>query len=124
LTETVTTDRSQFLRTTQDVSSYLARHGRVPSAVWLGSKPVPPEAYLRTLANVVLALLDGKHVPESIEVFPTKLAVARYVSDDDPKLWGWVIFPPGFRAPALMDLARRQSWTIKPAVLDPAALTP
>jgi hypothetical protein len=124
LTEPVVTDRSQFLRTTQDVSSYLARHGRVPSAVWLGSKAVPPEAYLRTLAQVVLALLDGKHVPESIEVSPTKLSVARYVSDDDPKLWGWVIFPPGFRAPALMDLARRQSWTIKPAVLDPAALKP
>jgi hypothetical protein len=124
LAEPVATDRSQFLRTTRDVGSYLARHGRVPSAVWLGSKAVPPEAYLRALAKVVLALLDGKHVPESIDVCPTKLAVARYVSEDDATLWGWVIFPPGFRAPALMDLARRQSWTIKPALLDPAALKP
>ena len=40
-----------------------------------------------------------------------------YVSKDDPKLWGWVIFPPGFEAPAMMDLAKRQAWTLKPAVL-------
>jgi hypothetical protein len=124
LAEPRTTDRSQFLRTTRDVAGYIERHGRVPSAVWLGSTPVPPEAYLRALARVALLLLDGKEVPETIEISPTRLAVAKYVSNDDPKLWGWVIFPPGFRAPALMDLARRQSWTIKPAVLDAAALRP
>jgi hypothetical protein len=43
--------------------------------------------------------------------------VAKYVAEDAPRLWGWVIFPPGFRAPHLMDVARRQAWTLKPAVL-------
>jgi hypothetical protein len=124
LTAPVVTDRSQFLRTGRDVAGYLKRHGRIPSAVWLGSTPVPPEAYLRTLARVALDLLDGKEVPEKLEILPTKLGAARYVSDDDPKLWTWVIFPPGFHAPALMDLAKRQAWTIKPAVLDAGALTP
>lgn len=124
LTEPVSTDRSQFLRTTRDVAGYLRRHGRVPSAVWLGSTPVPPESYLRTLARVALLVLDGKEIPDKLELQPTKLGAAKYVSDDDPKLWGWVIFPPGFHAPALMDLAKRQAWTIKPAILDPAALRP
>jgi hypothetical protein len=124
LSDPVTTDSSQFLRTNSEVVSYLGRHGRVPSTVWLGSTPVPPEAYLRTLAQVALAVLDGKEIPEKLEIRPTNLAVAQYVSKDDPKLWGWVIFPPGFRAPALMDLARQQAWTIKPALLDAAALTP
>lgn len=117
LTAAVTTDRSQFLRTARDVAAYLARHERVPSAVWLGSSPAPPEAYLRTLAQVALQILDNREVPEMLEVKPTPFAAAKYVADDDPKLWGWVIFPPGFRAPALMDLARRQAWTIKPALL-------
>jgi hypothetical protein len=120
----VTTDRSQFLRTNRDVEGYLKRHGRIPSAVWLGSTPVPPEAYLRTLAKVALTIFDGNEVPATLQVLPTKLAIAKYVSDDDPKLWGWVILPPGFRAPQLMDLARRQSWTIKPALLDPDSLKP
>jgi hypothetical protein len=39
------------------------------------------------------------------------------VSEDKPELWKWVIFPTDFRAPAMMELARRQSWTIKPAIL-------
>jgi len=119
LSATVTTDASQFRRTSIDVADYFRKHGRIPSAVWLGSRPVPPEAYLAALARIARTLLDSKAMPETIEIKPAKLAVGRYVSDDDPKkLWGWVIFPPGFRAPGLMELARKQAWTLKPAILD------
>jgi hypothetical protein len=113
----VTTDWSQFCRTAADVRDYLRHHGRVPSSVWLGSTPVPPEAYLGALARVLTQMIDGKPVPATVEVSPARLAAAKYVADDDPKLWTWVIFPPGFRAPALMDLGKRQAWTLKPAVL-------
>jgi hypothetical protein len=115
-----TTDWSQFSRTAVDVADFVRKQHRVPGTVWLGSKPVSPEAYLRALAPVALELMDGKQPPETIEIKPTKLKAEAYVSDDDPKkLWGWVIFPPGFRAPAMMKLAKRQAWTLKPAVLDP-----
>jgi len=118
LTATVTTDASQFQRTCRDVADYLDKHERIPSAVWLGSRPVPPEAYLAALARIARLRLNGKAMPETIDIKPAKLAAARYVSDDDPKkLWGWVIFPPGFRAPALMELAKKQAWTLKPAIL-------
>ncbi|MFO0927806.1 MAG: hypothetical protein U0736_12330 [Gemmataceae bacterium] len=117
LKEPVITDASQFLRTAADVADQVRKSGRVPSAVWLGSSAVPPEAYLRAVAAVAADLLTGKPMPERIEVRPARLAAAKYVSDDDPRLWGWVIFPPGFRAPHLMDVAKRQAWTLKPAVL-------
>jgi hypothetical protein len=113
----VTTDASQFLRTAADVADYMRKHGRVPSAVWLGSTPVPPEAYLRALAKVALELLADRPVPAKIEVQPARLTVAKHVEADNPKLWTWVIFPPGFRAPAMMELAKKQAWTLKPAVL-------
>jgi hypothetical protein len=109
-----------FIAASEAAALYRARQGRVPGAVWLGSTPVPPEAYLRALARVALDLLAGKEVPARVEVRPTTLAVAKYVAPDSPKLWGWVIFPPGFKAPALMDLARRQAWTLKPAYLSAA----
>ncbi len=115
--EPITTDWSQFERTAKDAADFIEKQGRIPSAVWLGSTPVPPAAYLRALAEVVPLLIDRKGPPKTIEVKPTTLAAAKYVADDDPKLWGWVIFPPGFRAPALMELAKRQAWTIKPALL-------
>jgi hypothetical protein len=118
LTEAVTTDDSQFARTAAEVASYLKTHQRVPTSVWLGSTPVPPESYLRALADVVPALADGKPLPRTIEVKPATFAAAKHVADDDPKaLWGWIIFPKGFRAPTMMQLAKRQAWTLKPALL-------
>ncbi len=120
LGEPVTTDWSQFTRTAVDVEEYLRRHGEVPPAVWLGSIGVPPEAYLAALAQVARDLLDDKPAPPTVEVKPANLAVASYVADDGPELWGWPIFPENFRAPAMMELAKRQAWTLKPAILAPA----
>src|SRR5438132_5970390 len=120
LTEPVTTDASQFGRTAIDVADFLRKQGRIPTSVWLGSQPVPPEMYLAALAAVAADLLDGKPMPESITLKPATLAVAKNVANDDPRLWGWVIFPHGFRAPAMMELAKRQAWTLKPALLDRA----
>jgi hypothetical protein len=116
MVESVTTDASQFQRTAADVASYLAKNGRVPSAVWLGSVPVTPESYLAELARVVRDPIDGKPMPERIVLKPQPLNTADHVASDAPNLWGWVIFPPGFRAPAMMELAKRQAWTIKPAI--------
>jgi hypothetical protein len=114
--DAITTDASQFVRTAQDVQDYLRRHGRVPSAIWLGSAPITPEAYLATLARLVRGRFNRQTLPDQVEVRPAKLAAGKHAFPDDPSLWGWVIFPPGFRAPAMMELARKQTWTIKPAI--------
>jgi hypothetical protein len=118
LTDPVITDWSQFTRTAADVADYLTKQGRIPTSVWLGSVAVPPEAYLVALARVTVDLIEGKPAPETITVRPARLVAAAHVADDGPKLWGWVIFPRGFRAPAMMELAQRQAWTLKPALLD------
>ena len=76
-----------------------------------------PETYLQGLAAVTSLLLEGKELPVNITLIPGTLDAAKYVSDDDIKLWKWVIFPKGFHAPAVMQLAKCQAWTIKPAVL-------
>ncbi|HEX4000703.1 MAG TPA: hypothetical protein VHX65_19295 [Pirellulales bacterium] len=114
-------DADQFLRTTADLSDSIHVHGRIPPAVWLGSKAIPPEAFLRSLALVAKDMADGKSAPASIEIKPARLAAAKYVASDEPGLWKWVIFPPGFHAPHLMELARREAWTLKPAIRNDAA---
>jgi hypothetical protein len=103
------------------VESYIARHGRLPGTVWLGSKGVPPAAFYKALAEVALVLLDGKPMPEKITLKPAKLVTEKHVAEDNPKkLWGWVIFPKGVKAPEMMDLAKRQAWALKPAILHAA----
>ena len=114
----VTVDGEQFLRTAADVADSVRVHGRIPSAVWLGSQPVPPEAFLRSLALVAVDLADGKPMAKTIEIKPARLASAKYVAGDDPNLWKWVIFRPGFHAPHVMELAKREAWSLKPAILD------
>jgi hypothetical protein len=116
LTAPVKVRWNQFSRTLKDVNAYLRSHGRVPSTVWLGSAGVPPEAYLAALARNFNPILTG-HPPETVEIRPVNLGCAKYVADDSPKIFGW-LFPEGFHAPAMMELARRQSWTVKPAILD------
>jgi hypothetical protein len=116
--EALTTDASQFGRTALDVADFLHKQGRIPTSVWLGSLPVAPEAYLRGLAEVTQVLASGKPMPETIKLKPARLATEAYVADDSPKIWSWVIFPQGFRAPAMMELAKRQAWTLKPALLN------
>ncbi len=103
LTTPITADWSQFTRTVLDVNDFLRKQKRIPTSVWLGSQAVPPEAYLVALARVAVGLANGKEPPPTVEIKPAKLAAAAYVADDAPNLWGWVIFPAGFRA--------RRSWS-------------
>jgi hypothetical protein len=43
---------------------------------------------------------------DAVTIHPATLDAARYVADDSPALWDWIIFPPGFDAPQLMRLAK------------------
>jgi hypothetical protein len=113
----LTTDRSQFQRTVADVDNFIRKRERIPSVVWLGSTSVPPEVYLLALAHVAQDLLAKTPISDSIDLKPARIAAAKYVSDDVPVLWRWVIFPRGFRAPRMMQLAKQQAWTLKPAIL-------
>jgi len=117
LKQAVSTDGSQFTRTAVDVADFLRKQGRIPPSVWLGSVAVPPEVFLQGLAQATVDLVEGRPIRDNISLPPARLAAADYVAADDPGLWGWVIFPLGFRAPAMMELAKRQAWTLKPALL-------
>jgi len=107
----------QFARTSLDVEGFVSKNQRIPNVIWLGSAAVAPERYLAALGKVGGALLAGQAPPATVEIAPARLAAAEYVAADTTSLWDWVIFPPGFHSPHLMDLARLQAWTLKPALL-------
>ncbi len=106
---------NQFARTVLDVQDELDKTGQIPNAIWLGSQPIPPESYLVGLAHTTVTLTQQGETPASVTFEPAHLATAQYVAEDSPALWGWIIFPRGFRAPKLMSLAKLQAWTLKPA---------
>ena len=86
---------------------------QLPSVIWVAGQPMRPEDFAVTLASVVAA---GRYAGD----FPmqrAELEAKKFVAEDSPGLWGWVIFPKDFNAPHMMELAKLQAWTIKPAAL-------
>ena len=108
---------SQFSRTVLDVDHSIRRRNQIPNAIWLGSAAVSPESYLLALASAAKQIPGKQPPPESIKILPAELAAGQWIAKDSPSIWKWPIFPQGFHAPHLMELARLQSWTIKPALL-------
>ena len=98
--------------------------GRIPAVVWVAGKPVAPKDFAASLGGIVEKLanltLRAKRSAICKREFALKrgnFTAGKYVAEDRPGLWGWVIFPPNFRAPKMMALAKLQAWTLKPALL-------
>ncbi|MCS7023907.1 MAG: hypothetical protein NZV14_03850 [Bryobacteraceae bacterium] len=101
--------RELFLRGKQDAISYIERHRRLPSHVWFGSERLSLADFAATLA--------GDDGGPAVSVRRGKLAFERHVNSDPEGAFQWIIHPEGFAAPELLELARLQAWTLKPAKL-------
>ena len=106
----------QFLSTVLDVRDFLTVNHQIPNAVWLGSRSVAPQDYLVALAELSARLLRGGTLPDTVTIAPAQLVATEYIARDSVKLWDWPIFPDGFHSAHLMELARLQAWTLKPAI--------
>ena len=110
----------QFQWAVQNVEDSLQKNEQVPTVVWIGGNPYTPASYLVALAQVARGLLEGNGPPGDVNMAPAHLDAAKYVAKDSPELWNWPIFRPGFDGKHLLDLARLQAWTLKPAQLESA----
>ena len=108
--------RDAFVRAVRDVAEFSRASGRMPDEVWVGSESLSPADYVATLGQALEAAMTTGKLPAEIERRAGQFTADRFVAEDAPALWGWVIFPEGFHAPRIMELARLQAWTLKPAV--------
>jgi hypothetical protein len=115
LTESVEVPWSQFERSVRDLHDFIQQRHQIPNAVWVGSTAVAPEAFLVAMARTVDKNAVGGKAPEMVKIEPARLATKKYVAEDSAKLWSWPIFPRGFHSEHLMELAKLQAWTLKPA---------
>ena len=106
-----------FADSVHDVAAFCRRYKRIPDEVWIGADSIGPQDYLATLAAVLQELLTSGGRPHQITMQEGRFTADKYIAEDSPRLWGWVIFPEGFHAPKIMELARLQAWTLKPALL-------
>jgi hypothetical protein len=106
-----------FAQAVRDTRDYLHKAHRVPDEVWIGAESLSPADYLATLAHTLEDVIAGGKRPSEAVRHEGRYTADRYVADDSPELWSWPIFPEGFHAPRIMELARLQAWTLKPAVM-------
>jgi hypothetical protein len=109
----------QFSQTVLDVQDYLEKNLSIPSVIWLGTSALNPESYLLALSTISRVSLDNSPVLERVSIVPAELVSKQSVAKDSVAIWDWPIFPTGFHAPHLMELASLQAWTLKPAILHP-----
>ena len=109
-----------FRDATLDVRDFMRVRQRVPARVFVGADAVPPLDFLRALAWAFDYERVHGGLPESETVPLAKvheLLTARHVAADTPGLFGgWVIHKEDFRAPKILEVARLQAWTLKPAL--------
>lgn len=104
----------------KDTAAYLQAYRRIPDEIWIGSQNLSPADYLATLADITERIGTGGAIPADVTLKQGHFTSDHYVADDSPDLWGWVIFPDGFHAPHIVELAKLQAWSLKPALLPKA----
>lgn len=92
--------------------------GPLPHWVAVGPQRVRPEVFLMGAIRALRGAARRVGRPERVTLKPTELLTARHVRDE-PGVFGWRIFPPGFQGRQIMFQARLQAWTLKPALLFP-----
>ncbi len=107
----------QFSATCLDVQDDLEKSRQIPAEIWMGANAAAPADYLATLGKVMADLITQGRPSEVVNLQRGRFTADQYIASDAPDLWGWVIFPPGFHSAQIMELARLQAWTLKPAIL-------
>jgi hypothetical protein len=109
---------SAFREAVLDARDFIRQQHRIPARVFVGPDAFAPADFLIGLAAACDAYLNKGAFPGTISVGgDVELLAARQIAQDTPNLFGgWVIHRAGFRAPKILEVARQQTWSLKPAI--------
>ena len=106
-----------FLKSVLDTHDFINFHGKMPSEIWVGSTILSPADYLATLAYHWPRFAEGDF-GGNLHVQKADLLSERYVHEEVAhQAWKWLDTKGSFKGDHLLEIARLQAWTIKPAVL-------
>ena len=102
--------RDLFERATRDVVDFIRTQHRLPSEVFVGPDTL-------TLADFTATLAGADGLSGAVAVKKGNVTFEKYFATDSKAAFQWPIHPENFAAPELLELARLQGWTLKPARL-------
>ncbi len=112
---------AQFQQAARDVFGFIEAEQRVPARVFIGPDAVSPSNFLVAMAAAYQRQKSDASTPDlngGVDLgHDNEILPARHIAADTPGLFGgWIIHKEGFRAPHLLEVARLQAWTLKPAL--------
>ena len=101
--------RPAFDRAKAGAVSFIHATGRLPAELWIGSHTL-------ALADFAATLAADEGASATVAPRQGNPEMEKYIATDPARPFNWLIHPEGFAAPHLLDLARLQAWTLKPAL--------
>lgn len=114
VTKRVRLSCDSVLKACRELEGRISAEGFIPSTIEVDRAALSPAQFAVACAQCAIQLLSNH--TEAIDVGEVTLQSEKCV-DDSPGVWRWVIFPPGFYGRRLIELAKLQCWTIKPAAI-------
>jgi len=100
--------RPAFERAKADAAGFIKAGRRLPAEVWIADQTL-------SLADFAATLAADDGVASEVAVRKGNPEMERYITTDPSGTFNWPIHPDGFSAPSLLEIARLQAWTLKPA---------
>ncbi len=107
----------EFIESVISCLDFLGRNRRMPDVLTVGGRHASPGEYFGAMARAVACLIEKGSLPDVVDFVSVSNAVEQYVIDKGPQGSSRGMLPPGFSAGKLLEQARLQTWTLKPAVL-------
>jgi hypothetical protein len=101
--------RAAFDVAVRDAGDIVRRNGRLPNEVFIGSERLSLVDFAATLAGRIISASGD------VRVVRGRIDFERYFATDPRKPFDWLIHPESFTGAHILELARLQGWTLKPA---------
>lgn len=110
----ITVSWGAFCAATQTVRDFVNRERRIPNHVQVGNAVIAPRDFLAAVARIILS----EKLPDTVQILPAVCKFEQYVDEAAARSgWKGAMLPPNFEAPKLIELAKLEAWTLKPAIL-------
>ena len=108
---------SEFLDASVSIRDQIRSERKVPDLVRIGPTTLSPVDYLGTSTKILQILLEKRKLPSVLVAQRARLENEKYINMSAfHKAFKWYVLPRGFKALNLIEHARLQTWTLKPAV--------
>ncbi len=112
-------DREDFAESVLDVEDFIRWHGRMPDDVLTEEGETQTPDWFCCAAQMVVSLIESGELPDGVETGPAQMRVEEHVDTAAAEgSWrGSMAEGGGFDGSNLLQQARLQAWTLKPAIL-------